>query len=581
MKGLKLNIKKYGVKKFNFKISYALLSAFLIISLLVAATSILGITNMKSINNTSEEIQVLNLNNIRLLNSIDENLLKYQVDLHELIYLRDKSQSTRLNDEMKGFVKQIKKDIETYSKQDLTTKEKSKIDEFNMQYNNFRSLSAQIKIALDSSNASSAQGYYKSLNLCLGGIDKTFRDLSIMNNAKIEGLNHKNHSLYVNSSNALKLIMLLSVLFSLGIGLFMSNYIKKRLKEVSDFARHLGDGDLTHQIAIKNNDEISQMSNSLNNAVYKVNTLIKQVAIEVEEISASSEELSATSEELLATMETIKVNTEEITNGAESLGASTEEISASTEIISVLTNELSGKATDQDKSVKEILDRANTIKENGIKSSEDALRTYSENYENLNKAIVKGKVVSEISTMADTIKNIADQTNLLSLNASIEASRAGEHGRGFAVVATEIRKLAEQSRNAVDNIKEVTEEVQKAFNYITIGSDDVLTYLRDKVNPSYKQLIETGESYQKDAHLMEQMARDLSSASEVMEYTVTEVNHSIQGVSTTAQESITKTNEILTNINQVTSAVNEVSKATLSQAELAERINGLIKAFKI
>lgn len=581
MKKLKLNFKNYGFKKFDFKISYALLSAFLIISLLVAITSILGIANMKSINKTSEEIQLLNMNNIRLLNRIDVNLLKYQVDLHELIYLEDKSQSIRLNIEMKRFVDQIKQDIETYSKQDLTTEEESKINELTLQYNNFRSLSSQLKIALNSKNTKSAQGYYKSLNLCLSGIDKTFRDLSEISNAKIEELNHKSHNLYVNSSNAMKLIMLLSVLFSLGIGLFMANYIKKRLKEVSDFASHLGDGDLTHKIDIKNNDEISQMATSLNNAVDKVNTLIKQVAIEVEEISASSEELSATSEELLASMETIKVNTEEITNGAESLGASTEEISASTDIISVLTNELSGKAIDQDKSVKEILNRAIAIKENGIKSSEDALRTYSENYENLNNAIKKGKVVSEISTMADAIKNIADQTNLLSLNASIEASRAGEHGRGFAVVATEIRKLAEQSRMAVDNIKEVTEEVQKAFNYITIGSDDVLTYLRDKVNPSYKQLIETGESYQQDAHLMEQMARDLSSASEVMEYTVTEVNHSIQDVSSTAQESITKTNEILSNINQVTSAVNEVAKATLSQAELAERINGLIKAFKI
>lgn len=567
----------------NQKISRKLLLTYFLIALLVVTTSTYAMNDMKKLNQNIQIIKNSSLESIQQLNIIKLNLTNYN---RHILKFSDEDYATStvgklMLKELISDQNKIEKSYKEYRKKEIPEDIKPKVTEFITSEKVFSSVAKKVTNYLNEEKLTEAKKLNEQLE---DTMDKTISKLNeIINyyNARANKVLEESEKTYQSSISTMMILMSLAFLLSLIIGSLMSRYITKKLKVINQFAYYLGEGDFTNLIEVKYNDEIGQMSASLNSAVEKVKALIIDVIHEVEEISTSGEELSATTEELLATMENIKSNTEKIACGTDILGASTEEISASAQELAATTNMLSQKAIDQDKTSNDIEKRAMEIKEIGAKSAEVALKLYNTNSENLRKAIIQGKVVDEISTMANLIRDITEQTNLLSLNASIEAARAGEAGKGFAVVANEIKKLADQSRISIANIQKVTQQVQIAFHDMTKSSNEILEFLNDKVNLDYKQMVKTGEVYQEDAKNISKIADELMNSSKNMADMIKEVSSSIQDATVTAQEAAEGTNDILVGINQATQAVNGVAKATENQALLAQRLNGMVKNFKI
>ena len=130
--------------------------------------------------------------------------------------------------------------------------------------------------------------------------------------------------------------------------------------------------------------------------------------------------------------------------------------------------------------------------------------------QDLETALENAKVIDQIYELAGVIMNVVSQTNLLSLNASIEAARAGEAGKGFAVVAGEIGALAEQSRQTVIKIQEVTQEVTEAVQNLSTNARKLLDFVVKDVTADYREFLTIGEQYKKDGASVDELMSEFS-----------------------------------------------------------------------
>lgn len=229
--------------------------------------------------------------------------------------------------------------------------------------------------------------------------------------------------------------------------------IIKRINKVKKFAGILADGDFTTEpIKVKSKDELGMMSESLNTMYASNKGIIENIAEHSEQIDDSSKRLNDAAQRLTEQFRVIQDHMSEVNESMLTASAATEEVNASTEEVLSNVNLLAGETENSMKRVSEIKDRATRVGDSSKQAYDSATELSAKFEEKMHITIANAKVVENIGELASVISGIADQIDLLSLNASIEAARAGEQGKGFAVVATEIGKLAKDTTEAVDRI---------------------------------------------------------------------------------------------------------------------------------
>ena len=327
-----------------------------------------------------------------------------------------------------------------------------------------------------------------------------------------------------------------------GIGL-----IVERIKDVAQ-----GEGDLTKRIEVQNDDELGELSKWFNTFMDKLQEIISQVAQSTEHIASATEEISSSATQSSQSAETQKDQTNQVATAMQEMSSTVLQVS-----------ENSNKAADSARQAGDIAKSGGKIVSQTVEVIQglaDATRDTATKIQEL------GKSSDQIGQIIGVIDDIADQTNLLALNAAIEAARAGEQGRGFAVVADEVRKLAERTTQATKEIakmiKTIQEETQRAVEAMESGTKNV----EDGVTSATK----AGEALQGIIHASEQ------------------VGEMIVHIATAATEQSSATEQVNSNMEQIAKLVQESAigaqqsaKACADLSNLALDMQALVGRFKL
>lgn len=565
----------------NLKLSTRLLIYFLSTIFSMGVIGIIGIYNMYSIDKSVDYLNNITIKSIDSINKIDKNQLNIYKDIQLLANEGGKTDVGELTKEIADASEESEKQIAIYETTIDDENERNIFNEFKGNLKVFNESIKKYTNLIDSGNEKEAEMQLSAMDQARDNMRDELNKLIELNEQwaneiKVEGKE--------SFGDSLKLIIFIIVVLSIFTSLFaflMQSSIKKSLNKIRGLANRLSNYDLSDPIMIESNDELGEIVNNLNKAQENISGLIKNIMDTSQDMSASSEELSATVEEMTAKFESINALTSEVNLGVQENSATAEEISAVVQEVDSSVNILSNKAMEGSNNAVEIRNRATKIEKASKVATENTKEVYSEMEKQVLNDIEKGKVVSDIKVMAETIAGIAEQTNLLALNAAIEAARAGEQGKGFAIVAEEVRKLAEQSSEAVGNVKFTIEKVQEAFKSLSGNSNKLLKFMNDNIVPQFETFVEIGEQYQGDGIFVNNMSEELAAMTEEVLATMNQVNEAVQGMADMAQKSSGNLDGINESVDESTKAMEQIANTAQSQAELAQDLNEMIQKFKV
>ena len=568
----------------NFKVRikiFILASIMLVMSLIIA---VVGFLNLKDANSNLKELYDDHVQAIEIGSDLRTQTRANSANALTLILSKDSAEKELIYTDVAKRKLTIEDDM---SKLEALSKDNEQKELYGLVNDNLKKWRDVLFATVDMVKANKQAEAYEFFSKNKDTLEKyqeCVRNLNNYNIDEADKLQQQNIEDYKTTTILFIIILGVSIIISIICTIFISNSISGPLKLAVSNLKEVAKGNFTVNIPSKlekRKDEIGDISKSIVVMQDSLKKLIKNISSEVDKIKQGVEDTNINLNKLDTSIEEVSSTTEEIAAGMEETAASAEEMTATSKEIERAVQSIAEKSQEGAIASGEISNRAKETKETVNIAQGKALEIFNGTKLKLEKAIEHAKVVEQINILVQSIMDITAQTNLLSLNAAIEAQRAGEAGRGFSVVAEEIKKLAEQSQNAALQIQNITGKVTESVEDLSSSSNELLNFMSTDVYSDYEQMLGVAEKYNLDADFVDNLVTEFSATAEELLASIQYVFKTVEEVASASSEGAVGTTEIATRVSDVNEKSQEITKLSDQLKQSSNKLEHAVSVFKI
>lgn len=384
-----------------------------------------------------------------------------------------------------------------------------------------------------------------------------------------------------SNQQMLLIINVIVLILAVSIGLILSRNISKAAKLIVAEATEIAAGRIPQEkLIVASSDEMGQLASSFNLMKDNLRELIQHVAKSSELVATSSQQLTASAEQSAQAVNQVAAAIGEVAQGAEQQSKAADETTIVVEQITAGIQQAAANANQVAGNSAQAAERARAGN-NSVEKAVSQMLHIEETVTTSSNVVAKlGERSKEIGQIVDTISGIAGQTNLLALNAAIEAARAGEQGRGFAVVAEEVRKLAEQSQEASQQIAALIGEIQGDTEAAVLAMSEGT----QEVKVGSEVVSAAGQAFKEIADLVSQVSeqvKEISAAMQQMASGSQQIVTAVKEIDQHSKAAVGQAQTVSAATEEQAAAMEEIAASSESLAELAENLQTAVRKFQV
>ncbi|MDP5190464.1 methyl-accepting chemotaxis protein [Rheinheimera baltica] len=529
-----------------------LLLAFGALALLLAATGLFSLQSMSEIRQRADLIEGNLLPAISKLGDVNLSITRIRVLTLRLLLTLDITQEGPTIQQIDDLRKQLDSSAEVYADTILLDAERKLFEQFTSKKLEYYQLQEEAIKLLQADEVGAATDLLDKINPISAQMTSYLLELSDLNNKAAADARTESIATYSSAKLAVIVLIVIAVVIALLIATVIARSISQPLSQAVMSAQYIADGDLTQPLTTEGNDELTQLSTALVQMQKKLRDAISHISSSSSQLASAAEQLNVVTDESAKALQLQNDEVQQAATAITEMSSAVDEVAGTALKTSEASSQSASLAKDGTQKVSQtskVIEKMNA----DVRQSTGVINTLADK-------------VSSINQVLEVIRSVAEQTNLLALNAAIEAARAGEAGRGFAVVADEVRSLAHRTQTSTGEIEQMIQQVQASAKE-AVGAMQLISGNADNAQSVAKSAADALELITENIMAISDQNHVIAGAAEEQSKVAREIDRNIVTISDLAAQTADGS-------SQTTASATELSR-------LAIQLNTLVSKFKV